>query len=61
MKDAGPRVCISNVEVCFRDAELARIYGSDYRIQAHRTRDDSGRNEAERTNSVLYSDVYLNI
>lgn len=53
MTDAGPGVGISNHEVRFRDAELARLHGSDYRIRAHRARDDSGHNEAERTNSAI--------
>ncbi|KAL9965166.1 hypothetical protein ACROYT_G028929 [Oculina patagonica] len=51
--DAGPGVGVSNFEVVFRDAELARIYSSDYRIRVHRAAGDSGQNEAERTNSAI--------
>ena len=50
--DAGPGVGVSNTEVKFRDAELARLDASDYRIRVHRARGDSGQNEAERTNSA---------
>ena len=53
LTDAGPGVGISNYEQRFRDAELARIQNSDYRIKIHRSREDSGQNEAERTNSVI--------
>ena len=49
--DAGPGVGVSNNEAKFRDAEFARIHNSDYRVRAHRSRGDSGQNEAERTNS----------
>ena len=49
----GPGVGVSNNEVKFRDAEMCRrIFGSDYRIRLHRAREDSGQNEAERTNSA---------
>ena len=51
--DAGPGVAVSNFEVSFRDAELARLYSSDYRIRVHRAAGDSGQNEAERTNSAI--------
>ena len=51
--DAGPGVGVNNLEVSFRDAELARIYSSDYRIRVHRANGDSGQNEAERTNSAI--------
>jgi len=50
---AGPGVGVSNFEECFRDAELARIYSSAYRIRVHRAAGDSGQNEAERTNSAI--------
>jgi hypothetical protein len=50
--DAGPGVGVSNVAVKFRDAELARLEKSDYRVRVHRARGDSGQNEAERTNSA---------
>ena len=55
--DAGPGVGVSNFEVQFRDAELARIFSSDYRIRVHRARGDSGQNEAERTNSAIGDSV----
>ena len=50
---AGPGVGISNFEVRFRDAEMARMWNSDYRIRVHRSRNDSHMNEAERTNSAI--------
>ncbi|XP_070570891.1 uncharacterized protein [Ptychodera flava] len=53
LTDAGPGVGISNTEVRFRDAEIARMYNSDYRTRVHRSRGDSGQNEAERTNSAI--------
>ena len=55
--DAGPGVGVNNSEVSFRDAELARIYCSDYRIRVHRGAGDSGQNEAERTNSAIGDSV----
>ena len=57
LTDAGPGVGISNFEVKFRDAELCRIYQSDYRIRVHRSRGDSGQGEAERTNSAIGDSV----
>jgi len=48
---------VSNFEVSFRDAELARTYSSDYRIRVHRAAGDSGQNKAERTNSAIEDDV----
>ncbi|EDO46041.1 predicted protein [Nematostella vectensis] len=36
-----------------RSAELDRLYNRDYRIRVHRSRGDSGQNEAERTNSAI--------
>lgn len=53
LTDAGPGVGVSNFEVRFRDAELSRIWNSDYRIRVHRAREDSGQGEAERTNSAV--------
>lgn len=53
LTDAGPGVGVSNNLVRFRDAELARLYGSDYRVRCHRSRGDSGQGEAERTNSAI--------
>ena len=40
-------------EVRFRDAELSRIWNSDYRIRIHRAHEHSGQGEAERTNSAV--------
>ena len=51
--DAGPGVGVSNFEVRFRDAEMALIHNSDYRVRIHNSRDGSGDNEAERTNSAI--------
>jgi hypothetical protein len=53
LTDAGPGVGVSNFEVKFRDAELCRVFNSDHRIRVHRSRGDSGQNEAERTNSAI--------
>ena len=52
MTDAGAGVGVSNFEVRFRDAEIARIHNLDYKIRVHRACGDSGQNEAERTNSA---------
>lgn len=57
LTDAGPGVGVSNYEVRFRDAELARVHRSDYRVRVHRSRGDSGQNEAERTNSAIGDSV----
>lgn len=57
MTDAGTGVGASNFEVKFRDAELARLWHSDYRIRLHRSRGDSGQGEAERTNSAIGDSV----
>ena len=51
--DAGPGVGSSNVEVRYRDAEMARILNSDRVNRIHRARDDSGQNEAERSNACI--------
>ena len=53
LSDAGPGVGVSNLEVRFRDAEICRMFGSDYRIRLHRSRGDSGQGESERTNSAI--------
>jgi len=53
LTDAGRGVGVSNYEVRFCDAELARIHNSDYRVRCHRSRGDSGQGEAERTNSAI--------
>ena len=57
LTDAGPGVGISNLEVKFCDAEMCRMFDSDYRIRLHRSRGDSGQNEAERTNSAIGDSV----
>ena len=57
LTDAGPGVGVSNFEVKFRDAEMCRMFGSDYRIRLHRSRGDSGQGEAERTNSAIGDSV----
>ena len=51
--DAGPGVGSSNVEVKYRDVEMARILNSDRMNRIHRARDDSGQNEAERSNACI--------
>ena len=53
LTDGGPDVGISNYEQRYRDAELARIQRSDYRIKIHRSCEDSGQNQAERTDSGI--------
>eukprot|EP00794_Sanderia_malayensis_P000903 gene903-206_t len=57
LTDAGPGVGVSNFEVKFRDAELARLWHSDYRIRLQRSRGDSGQGEAERTISAIGDSV----
>ena len=39
--DADPGVAVCNTDIKFRDAELAMIQNSDYRIRCHRLRGDS--------------------
>lgn len=51
--DAGPGVGISNVEVRFRDIEMARIHSSERVNRIHRAPGDSAQNEAERTNASI--------
>ena len=53
LTDAGPGVGVSNVHVRFRDAEIARMHASERRNRIHRARNDSGQNEAERTNAAI--------
>lgn len=53
LTDAGPGVGCSNVEVRYRDAEMARILNSDRVNRVHRARDESGQNEAERANTCI--------
>ena len=43
----------SNVEVKYRDVEMARIFNFDRVNRIHRARDDSGQNEAERSNACI--------
>ena len=57
LTDAGPDVGVSNFEVKFRDAELARMCNSDYRIRLHRSRGDSGQGETEQRNSVIADSI----
>ena len=51
--DAGPGVGVNNIEVRYRDIELARIHNSDIVIHAHQAPHDSGVNAAERSNAVI--------
>ena len=51
--DAGPVVGCSNNEVRFRDAEVAQILNFDRLNRIHRAHDDSGQNEAERSNACI--------
>ena len=52
LTDAGPGVGVSNFEVKFRDAKLARMYNSDYQIRLHGSRGDSGQGEAEQSEQI---------
>ena len=49
LTDAGPGVGVSNYDVRFRDAELARTTGCAAIVRGG----DSGQGEAERTNSAI--------
>ena len=51
--DAGHGVGCSNLEVRFRDVEIARVHDSDRVNRVQRARDDTGQNEAERFNAVM--------
>lgn len=51
--DAGPGVGCSNIEVKFRDAEMARVLNFDRLNRVHRARNDSGQNESERSNACI--------
>ena len=53
LTDAGLGVGCSNTEVKFRDVEIARIHNSARVNRIHRARDDSGQNEAERSNAAI--------
>ena len=57
LSDAGPGIAVSKFDVHFRDAELARMWGSVYRKILHLSRNDSHSNEAERTNSAIADSV----
>ena len=57
LSDAGPGIAVSNFDVQFQDAELARMWGNVYRIRLHLSRNDSHSNEAERTNSAIADSV----
>ena len=57
LSDAGLGVAGSNFDIQFRDAELARMWGSDCRITLHLSRNDTHSNEAERTNSAIADSV----
>ena len=57
LTDAGPGVGVSNFQVRVRDAEIARMYNSDYRVRVHRSRGDSEQGEAERTNSAIADSI----
>ena len=57
LTDAGPGVGVSNTHVRHRDAEIARLHNSARRNRMHRARNDSGQNEAERTNAAIGSEV----
>ena len=46
LTDAGPGVGVSNLHVRFRDAEIARLHGSNRRNRIHRARNDSGQNDS---------------
>ncbi|KAL9977063.1 hypothetical protein ACROYT_G014427 [Oculina patagonica] len=58
LTDAGPGVGVSNTHVRFRDAEIVRLHSSARKHRIHRARNDSGQNEADRTNAVIGSKVY---
>lgn len=53
LTDGGPGVGVSNFEVRFRDAEIALLHNSDRRARLHRATNDSGQNEAERSNACI--------
>ena len=53
LTDAGPGVGVSNYEVTFRMTEMSRIHNTLRRTRVHRSRDDSGQNESERTNACI--------
>lgn len=48
---------VSNTNVRYRDAEIARLHNSARGNRIHRARDDSGQNKEERTNTAIGSKV----
>ena len=53
LTDGGLGVGVSNVEIKFRDAEIALLHNSDRRARVHLATKDSGQNEAERSNACI--------
>ena len=53
LTDGGPGVSVTNFDVQIRAMEMCRMWNLDYYIRLHRSRGDSGQNEAERTNSAI--------
>ena len=53
LTDGGPGVGVSNLEVRFRDAELAMIHDSDRYARITRATVDFCQNEAERSNACI--------
>ena len=53
LSHSGPGVGVSNLEVRFRDVEICRMFGSDYRIRLHRSRGDSGQGESAISDAVV--------
>ena len=60
LSDAGPGVAVSNFDVQFRDAKLARMWGSEYRIRLRLSENGSHSNEAERTKNSSIADSVVN-
>ena len=51
--DGGPGVSVTNFDVQIRAMEICGMWNLDYYIRLHRSRGDSGQNEAERINSAV--------
>ena len=51
--DAGLGICISNIEVKYRDVEISRINNWGHMSRIHRAPHDSGQNEAECSNAAI--------
>lgn len=49
--DKGPGVSVTNYEVKFRDAEIARLYDADWQMRVHYAVNDPC--PAERTNACI--------